>query len=333
MMKNKLSWWMIIFITSLLGFVFISSVHADNNVQFSVVPELPQNQSQKDQSYFDLRMAPGQKQTIYVDLKNTAQVESQFKIRINQAYTNHAGFIDYGQSKQGVDASFPYQLSEIVHAPKTIKVAGQSSAQIPIEINMPDKEYAGQILAGIQVLKMNEKQEGGIHNEFGYIVGLKLTENDEPVTRKLELIKVKPAVSFAKTSVVAQLRNPTMDAMGHLKYQAKVIDRHSGKTVRQVKYDKNMQMAPNSTYNFAIDWAGKDLRAGKYLLDLKVQDAKDNHWHFKKNFVITAKDAKNVNRAVVGQASMPLWIGIVGVLVLLVLLGSIYWWVKKRQPR
>lgn len=333
MIKNKFSWLVIIFITSLLGFSIIGPVHADNNVQFSVVPELPENQSQKDQSYFDLRMAPDQKQTIYVDIKNTAQTESQFKIRINQAYTNHAGFIDYGQSKQGVDASFPYQLAEIVHAPKTIKVAGQNSARIPIEIKMPAKEYAGQILAGIQVLKMNEGQKDGINNEFGYIVGLKLTENDQPVTRQLELIKVKPAVSFAKTSVVAQIRNPTMDAIGHLKYQAKVIDRHSGKTVRQVKYDKNMQMAPNSTYNFAIDWAGKDLRAGKYLLDLKVQDAKDNHWHFKKNFVITAKDAKNVNQAVVGQAPMPLWIWIVGGLVLLVVCWGIYWWAKKRQQR
>ncbi|QFG46377.1 DUF916 and DUF3324 domain-containing protein [Lapidilactobacillus dextrinicus] len=288
----------------LLGFILPSQIvnAADKSnsqkVGFDIQAFIPDNQIDKENSYFDLRMKPKQEQTLQVIVNNTSDEAGTYKIRVNQAYTNDQGFIDY-QKQVKPDKSMPYDINDLVDYPKKIKVPANSSRIFKLHLTMPEKEYSGQILAGIQVNKVMKKTSG-ISNSFGYIISLKLTENDNEVKRDLKLLSVKPAATFGKTSIVATLQNPKMDAYGHLKYQSKVLKRDTSKVVFKKTYDSNMQMAPNSQYKFAIEY-GKRLKSGDYTLDLLVSDAKNNRWHFKKNFTITAEQADQVNSVTVDQ--------------------------------
>lgn len=298
----------------------------DGQVGYNIQAVIPANQVDKGSSFFDLRMKPGQQQTIEVAVNNTSEEEASFDVNVNQAYTNAQGFIDYSDANVSPDKSLKYNIQDIASYDKEVTVAAQSSKLIAIDLQMPKDSFDGEILAGIQVAKQASPDEskGKITNTYGYILGLKLTETDAAVKRELKLLSVKPAASFGKTSIVAKLQNPTADAFGHLKYAVKVTKKGTDDVARDVTYDDDMQMAPNSTYDFAIDWGGKALAAGDYTLKLTVSDAKSNVWRFNKDFTITRKAAKEVNDVTVNkvnQQKLPTWaLILLGVLTALLLL-------------
>lgn len=319
----------LIFLASPILFPLVSyAADTSGEVGYNIQAVIPENQGDKTKSFFDLRMTPGQKQTVSIMINNTSNQDSKYQININQAYTSDQGFIDYSESKKAQENNYPYKINTIAKTDSKVDVAKNSSREVPITLTMPEEKYDGQILAAIQVVKDSEETKSGISNNYGYLLGLKLTESDTEVHRQLKLKKVEPAESFGKTSIAAVLENPTMDAYGHLKYEATVKNSATNKVVRTVSYDKDMQMAPNSRYRFAIDWEKKRLEAGDYSLHLKVSDAKNNVWVFDRKFTISNKQAKEVNAATIDAAtedSLPTWVFIViGILLAVILLGIIW---------
>lgn len=318
------------------SFPLVTEAETDSEVGFHIKAIIPENQADKKLTYFDLQLEPGQKQTIKFLIENTSNEESTYQVAVNQAYTNDQGFIDYTQPTDEPDIPEEFQIDNIAKVPESITLAGGKSQEVSVDLTMPEKEFDGQILAAIHVMKVGQaEQEGQIVNNYGYVLGLKLTNNTNEVQRKVELEGVEPAISFGKTSVVATLKNPTMEAIGHLKYNAEVKDA-AGETVKEVSYDKEMQMAPLSTYRFAIDWDNERLEAGDYSLHLAVADAKDNEWVFDRDFTISESDAKEVNKVAiskVNQQSIPTWVYVVvGVLLGIILLLIIYFlFIRKKK--
>lgn len=299
-MRKIIVFFSLIFV-NLLFSPTISFAETENNIGFTIQAVIPENQVDKEQSYFDLRMSPSQEQIIYVQVINSSSEDIVFKLSVNQAYTNSAGFIDYADPDIEKDESLKYDISDIASYDSKVEVKANSSVSVPITLKMPSETFDGVIMSGIQVIKESSQSSEGISNKYGYVLGLILRETDNEIKRELNLISVKPAVSFSKTSVVARLQNPTMDAYGHLKYEAIVTNKKTGEVEREVSYDNNMQMAPNSFYDFAIDWNNEALVAGEYTLDLVVSDAKENVWEFSEDFIITKKEAKEINKVTVDK--------------------------------
>lgn len=317
-------------------FPLVTEAETESEVGFHIKAIIPENQADKKLTYFDLQLEPGQKQTIKFLVENTSNEESTYQVAVNQAYTNDQGFIDYTQPIDEPDIPDEFQIDNIAKVPESITLAGGKSQEVSVDLTMPEKEFDGQILAAIHVMKVGQaEQEGQIVNNYGYVLGLKLTNNTNEVQRKVELAGVEPAISFGKTSVVATLKNPTMDAIGHLKYVAEVKDA-TGEVIKEVSYDKEMQMAPLSTYRFAIDWDNERLEAGDYSLHLIISDAKDNEWVFDRKFTISESDAKEVNKVAiseVNQQSIPTWVYVVvGVLLGVIILLIIYFlFIRKKK--
>lgn len=278
-------------------------------IGFNVQASLPDNQLDKEISYYDLRMQAGQKQEITLTISNTSQQEQTYEINLNQAYTNKNGFIDYERSDVKPDDSQRYQLTDIVIYDSEVTVSPKTSIDFPIQLNMPEESFDGEILGGIQVLKKTKEVEGKIVNRYGYIIGLRLTETDTPVQRKLELNEVRAEKTFGSTGIVAEVRNPTMEGIGHLKYEA-AIKNSEKETVREKTYDEEMSMAPNSVYDFAIDWEEEPLEAGEYMLHLTVSDGKGNRWDFEEPFEISGREAEKINQSllpIAPSSNAPSW--------------------------
>lgn len=327
-----------LYLTFSIFIAFPSLTHADEgNVGYDIQAIIPENQVDKSQSYFDLRMTPGQQQTINVRVNNTSDKDTEFKVSINQAYTNAQGFIDYADSKETEKNNYPIKLSDIAQVESSVTVPKDSSVEVPVNLVMPEQQFDGQVLGAIQVTKDASKEAQGITNSYGYVLGLKLTETNTEIKRDLLLNSIHAAVSFGKTSVVAQLENPTMDAFGHLKYDAVITNASTNEEVRRVNYNNDMQIAPNSYYNFAIDWEGKRLTAGDYKLDLTVSDALGNLWHFNDKFSITKKEAAEINSVTVDaakQSKIPMWVYIIiGILLAIILVGIIWFLLFKRRKK
>lgn len=64
-------------------------------MKFAVTAVIPENQIDKNQTYFDLKMQPGQKQTIQVQMKNDTNKEVVVESFANTAITNSNGITDY----------------------------------------------------------------------------------------------------------------------------------------------------------------------------------------------------------------------------------------------
>lgn len=324
----------------ILGFITLLIANPVNaaesgEVGFNIQMIPVENQATTDRSYFDLRMLPGQEQTINVRINNTSNEKSTFDIQVNQAYTNEQGFIDYQDAKEVEKNTYPVAISDLLTYEKSVSVNAHASVDVPIMIHMPEKKFDGQMLAGIQVNKHQEsdKTTQQIINSYGYILGLKLTETDVSVSRKVELIDVQPEAKFGQPSIVATVKNPTMDAIGHLVYEAKIVEKETTKEVFKKKYDAGMELAPNSIYPFAIEYGKQRLEAGNYTLHLTVSDAKENRWIFDKDFEITIKEANAINQVTIDQgkeAPFP-WIFIVGGIIVIFVLLRFYYWKKKKN--
>lgn len=293
----------------LLMFVNAQLVHGEE-IGFNVQANLPENQLNKEISYYDLRMQPGQQQELTITISNTSGEPQTYEVNMNQAYTNKNGFIDYERNDVKPDESQQYDLSDIATYDSEITVAAQTSIDFPIQLRMPEAAFDGEILGGIQVLKKTEAVEGEIVNRYGYIIGLRLTETDTPVQRTLELKSIQAEQAFGSTGIVVKIQNPIMEGIGHLRYNV-VIKDDQGKLVREKNYDNDMSIAPNSTYDFAIDWDDEPLEVGSYTLQLAISDAKDNQWDFTEDFEISAQEAKKVNQSLIPlepPADGPSWL-------------------------
>ena len=337
---KKLTITFILLLTTLFGALPLG-VHADEgNVGFSVRAVLPDNQVNSDVTYFDLRMTPSQQQTIQVEVINDSSEETTFDVNVNQAYTNQNGFIDYEKPDGVFDESLKYPINDVVKYEKEVTVPAKASKLVDVEITMPAEEYDGQILAGIQVVKdpnRGEDTTGQITNLFAYVIGLRLTETDVAVQRELKVDGVSGDVAFGTSAVVATMINPTMDAIGKLNYEGIVYQKgKKDSTTEEFSYvGKEMSMAPNSVYDFAIDLGKNEMASGDYVLELQVSDAKDNVWNFTEEFTVTAKEAKAINQIVIPTApngGMPGWFAIVaGVAAGLVVFGLLLLALRKRK--
>ena len=306
----------------------------DGNVGFNIQMIPSENQINKDVSYFDLRIDPGQKQTIKVRINNTSDEKNTYTMNINQAYTNDQGFIDYSSKENSENNDVPYKIKDIVSYESKITIDAQSSKEVPIEISMPEKPFDGQISSGIQILKDQESSNNQIDVDYGYILGLKLTETDNTISRKMKLLDVKPEAKFGDPSIIATLKNPTMDAYGHLKYQVDIVDKSDNQLFFSKTYENNMEMAPNSTFEFAITMGNQRLVAGDYTLKIKVSDAKENSWNLSKDFSVSKKEAENINRITIDKAKekkIPYLVITISILAILVSSFLVFLSAKKRK--
>lgn len=293
----------------------------EGEIGFTISPNLPENQIDKEAGYFDLRMTPGQEQTIEVSVINQSTQDAVYDININQANTNESGFVDYSENLKDKDESMKYATEDIVNTADNIAVPAGETVNVPITITMPDEEFDGEILAGIQVLKeeAEDEQSSGFKNEYAYLIGLRLTMNDNKVMRELNLKGIEVDETFGESAVIATLQNPTMDAIGKMDYVGKIYPKDDKENpIHEFSYVGNeMSMAPNSIYNFAITMGSKELKAGEYVVDFTVNDAQGNQWEFNEEFTITKEKAEAVNEIVIAdapkaEAGIPGWAFAVG---------------------
>ncbi|MGK0607197.1 DUF916 and DUF3324 domain-containing protein [Enterococcus gilvus] len=294
---------------------------SENDIGFNIRMIPNEYQYHQKNSFFDLRLNPNQEDTIELEVNNTSDKENKFEIKINQAYTNNQGFIDYSDSKEAKKNNYPIDINKITSYPHEIVLKAHESVRTQIKLNMPEKRFNGQILAGIKVSKKETQQKKGtIQNRYGYILGLKITETDEAEPRKIELEKIYPGSAFGVPAVIARLKNTSMDAIGQLTYHVLIKKQGSDKVVLERTYDKNMEMAPNSLYNFAIEYKkDQPLNAGNYFMHLIITDKKNNRWEFNKEFSLSNPEARDVDKdtKTIGESDSYFWIYLIIILLLL----------------
>ncbi|KRO16267.1 DUF916 and DUF3324 domain-containing protein [Lacticaseibacillus saniviri] len=317
----------------LVGLWAPQSVHAADEIGFSVQPRIPTNQLDKA-TWFNLLVKPNTTQPLTVQLANLTDKAMTLNARMIDAFSQNNGQVGYvpGATR---DASAKYTLTQLSSKPVTVHLEAQQTKPVTFNVKIPAAGFSGQLLGGIFVenpTKRTQKNDGvRINKLFSMVIGVQLQTSTALVAPRLQLHQVSPGISEQKAAIIANIQNDQPRLFGDLAIKSQV-QRRGQKAVLFSRQVKGYQMAPNSNMNFAT-FPTKSLTPGDYTLTMDAK-AGTFSWHFVKNFTISQSQAQKLNTAMDDDAPAQfpwvwLLIGVLGLVILLLLF--LIWRRKKRE--
>ncbi|KAF1297832.1 hypothetical protein BAU15_07970 [Enterococcus sp. JM4C] len=277
-----------------------SSTEGQSPAGFEYQVMHPENQI-SESGGLDLKMTPGQKQTVKIKIKNTSDKPMTLSLELNSTKTNSAGVLEWGPSLVEKDASLKYDFVDIVKVPAEITVPAKSEEEIPVEITMPDVAYDGVIAGGIRMISKDQGEvdpNATIINRYANLIGVLLKESSTPVVPELKMNKVYAGLSNYRGSIFINYSNINAIFVADMSVEAQIF----GKDSDEVLYDKKqsgMNMAPNSQITIPVSMEGDEMKAGDYRAKV-VATIGEKKWEWTEEFTITKEEADKFNQEDVG---------------------------------
>lgn len=308
---------------------------AETNTGFSIRARIPENQIDKNKTYFDLRMNPADVQVIEVDIMNASNSDIEVSVDAISASTNSNGIIDY-RTKGIRDDTMLVPFSEIATlSDSTLQVDANSTKTISATIRMPEETYDGVVLGGIVVTKKpeaernsmdetGEKDEGiKIQNIFSYVIGVVLRETDVEVYPEYELAHVEAGQSNHQTAIIFDIRNKEAAIAKNIDIQGEIFPKDNPEKILQEFSSTDVEMAPNSVMPLSVLWEEGRISPGTYGTNVKLTYNEET-WVFENEFQVDGDEAVFLNDSNVNKArrAFPRW-AIVLIIVLAILLFAL----------
>lgn len=313
-------------------FIFLSTlsafrIFANEGVYFSVSSVIPENQIDKNLSYFNLKVSPSSSQELKVKIFNNKKHDIKVKAMVTPATTCRNGFISY-TNLTNYDESLKYPLPDILKLSQseyTVPAGGTTTATALL--NMPKEAFDGIILGGLVFTKADDSSETAkkdqsgaqIENEYQYVVGVMLSENDSKVVANMNLKYIKPTLANYHTNLAINLQNDTPVIIPNLKISATVYKKGTSEIYKSSEKE-NIKMAPNSNFDFMVDWQNNKFEAGEYMVHVVAQN-EEYFWEWDENFTITPQQANDTNKDAVdliNSASNWIYVVLAGLVLILV---------------
>lgn len=306
-------------------------------VTYSVAPIYPENQTNSDLGYYDLKVTPGLKQEVGLAIQNDGAEPITVDVTPNTAITNDNGLIDYSQNKVDYDNTLKYPFDELMSGVQRVTVPAKGSQNVMFTLTSPTEKFTGEILGGFYITQVNKSKVdqslqhskgASLTNQYSYVLGVKLHQTDETVKPRLRLNDVKAGLHNDHTAILANLQNIRANSVGEMSVKSE-IRKVGQKKILYHNSRKDLQMAPNSNFDYAIDLNNTPIKAGRYNIKLKVKSNKGS-WILTKDFTITAKEANKYNPKAVELPQTNWWLyGLIGFLILLILI--LIWLLLRRK--
>ncbi|OJG46295.1 LPXTG-domain-containing protein cell wall anchor domain [Enterococcus hermanniensis] len=330
---------------------------------FSVAPKTAENQINKEKTYFDLLLQPGQEALATVDLRNDTDKEVIIEAQINSATTNGNGVVEYSENDLASDETLKYKVEDYVEAPEEIVLKANSVAEYKMKLRMPDKSFDGIIAGGIT---FKEKKKGtsatistrtdgkglAIKNEYFYVIALLMRQTTANGSPDLKLTSAYPAQRNARNVIKGVLQNSNATYLNQLAVKTTITKKDDSK-ILYTNEQSQMQVAPNTHFALSVPLNGEHLQAGKYTMNMEAygekmeagsypfratdSQAEENfryHWSLEKDFEIKVEEAKKLNSSDVTIKNDYPWLYIlIGILLLLSIILFVIWQRKQSQKK
>ncbi|WP_207695824.1 hypothetical protein DOK67_0001460 [Enterococcus sp. DIV0212c] len=310
---KKISTIYTILICALSIFFFADQVSAagdDDNLGYTVTLVQSSTQIDPSKSYFYVKTTPGETQTLEVRIKSTKKENVQLKIYGTNAITGDGGTIEYSNDKTHYDSTLKEPITSMikVQTPE-ITIGNYEEKTVKIQLTPPKERYNGvKMGALVFALDQGKNNKNGVSTEFSYRVGLITSESGDEFNnaQTLNLNAVKASIKRGKKMVLANLQNPEAKVLENLNIVATMTKKGSDKVVKRKTVD-NYSMAPNSVFDFEIDWGIDALPSGTYTLNLDIAN-EYQEWQLSKEFTITNQQAKKMNEESAFKIITPTWL-------------------------
>lgn len=270
---------------------------SENPIGFNYKVIKPENQRETNVGYFDLRMTPGQKQTVQVELVNPAAEDVEVEVSLNGAKTNGNGVVEFGPVGIDKDKSLKYDFVDVVKGPESVVIPAKGTVMVDLTITMPEVGYDGVIAGGIQLKKKVDEKERekqtGVINEYAFMIGMLLTETDTMVLPELELNDIYAGLRNFRNSIFINFSNVEAAFLESATTEVQITEKDSDAVLYDTK-KANMRIAPNSMVDFPVSMNGEQMTPGEYHATITVT-AGDRKWAWDKDFTITDEEADKFN--------------------------------------
>ncbi|WP_347401521.1 DUF916 and DUF3324 domain-containing protein [Enterococcus sp. DIV1298c] len=317
-------------------FIPLKVVAAEESLDFYVTPEFSESQVDGNVRYFDMNAEPGSVQKLTLNLKNGNARKKKVQITAHTAFTNVLGSVEYGKNAEFIDPTLEHSLEDLIEPIEPIELAANESKNVEITLNMPTEQFNGLLAGGLRIAEINddigeETKEDSLTltNEFVYIIGVLVSNNRSSVQPYLELQDVFADQLNYHNVISAQIQNITPTFINKLVVDATVRRKNENEILYRTQKE-NMQMAPNSSFNFPISLNGEKFESGDYILELVAQSGKDI-WEWKREFEIETDVARELNRTdVTVTDNNELNTLVVSILLIILILTIIWLFLKSR---
>ncbi len=280
----------------------------EKNVGFSVQAIRPETQVDPSLSFFYPAVVPGEKQILQLKIVNTSGEKLALDLNIVNASTSINGNIDYSQVNAQLDESLKTPLTKLVSiADPSLTLKKDETKVVEIKISPSAEAFSGVKLGAIRVLKhLDEgKKNKGVATNYGYTIGILLTEDKKPYNVGGDLLYKTAAAKIIngyKTAAV-NFQNPNPYVIQNLEMSAKLYKKGSSKVIGE-KNLENMSIAPNTSFDFPIQLGLGNLEAGSYRVKITAQNDQD-FWNWDEEFTVSPKQASEVNKKSVYKLTLP----------------------------
>ncbi|OJG75684.1 hypothetical protein RV12_GL000023 [Enterococcus quebecensis] len=282
----------------------------ENNLGYTVTLVQSNTQIDPNKSYFYVKTTPGEAQTLEVRIKSTKKDPVHIKIYGTNAITGDGGTIEYSDDKTYYDATLKDPITSMIQVQTPdLTIGNYEEKTVEIQLTPPKEMYDGvKMGAIIFALDQEQKEKSGVSTEFSYRVGVITAESGDEFNNAqiLNLNSVKASIKRGKKMVLAKLQNPEPKVLENVSIVATMTKKDTAEVVKR-KSVENYSMAPNSVFDFEMDWGIAALPSGTYNLKL---DASNDYqeWQLSKEFIITNEQAKKMNEESVFKIITPDWI-------------------------
>ncbi|MGG5305315.1 hypothetical protein IGK16_002986 [Enterococcus pernyi] len=310
----------------------------EGTLNFYVTPEFSDNQKAGNERYFQLTLAPDATEKLTLKLQNANAEAKKIKITPHTAYTNVMGVVEYGQNAEKADPTLKYSLDELIEQPEIIELAGNETKTVTLDLKMPKEAFEGFLAGGLRIEEVKEDTteetsdgEGvAIQNEFAYIIGVVVSNKQDAVQPDLDLLDVFADQLNYRNVISANLQNFTPTFVNRLAVEATVQKVGDEEILYQASQEQ-MQMAPNSNFNFPISLEGDRFRSGEYLLKMTARSGEDE-WEWERKFTIDTDEARALNQQDVTIDTRINWWIVGTIFLILLLIGMIFYlFIQKKR--
>lgn len=294
-----------------------------SEINFYVTPIMSESQVANNSTYFDINTEPGKEQKLGLEITNTSDNAITVEVTAHTAFTNVNGVVEYGIDAEQPDPTLQYSLDEIIEVPESIIVEAKQTKAVDCLLKVPKDSFEGVLAGGIKIQEVKNEveelsdEEGlAIKNEFNYVIGVILSNERKALEPELELLDVFADQLNHRNVISATIQNYIPTYVNNLSIEAQVKKDGEDEVLYSAERE-NMQMAPNSYFDFPISLGGERFTSGNYVLSLKAK-SDTNEWSWDFPFSIQADEARKLNREDVTVVTGVNWF-IVGLLTILFL--------------
>ncbi|MGM0218950.1 DUF916 and DUF3324 domain-containing protein [Enterococcus sp. AZ126] len=295
-----------------------TSEAAEDPLGFSVETVLPETQIDKNQTYFYVKVEPNKPQELKVKLKGTSETPVKVNIFTANATTAETGTILY---KEGLpkDSTLKSSIEEITKISESeVELKKDEEKIITILVQPPVEKFEGIKLGTIYFERADGTEEDSdemVKSSYSYSVGLMLSEAEGEYSdsQSLKLLDAKAELKRTKKTVQLTLQNPEPKMIADFSADVTIVEAKNGKVVKSQQL-KEGAMAPNSRFDFSVDWGLDPMPAGDYIAKVKAK-SRYKSWELEKPFTISGQQAKKINEETLFKLTLPTWAYVLTILL------------------